>query len=256
MDNMPLVSVIMNCYNGEKFLRDAIDSVYNQTYENWEIIFWDNNSSDGSAKIAAEYDDKLKYYRSEVTTTLYEARNKSIDKCQGEAIAFLDCDDLWRHDKLDKQVSKYNKGNMFIYGAFELIDQEGGVIYKKLAKLKSGNVTKSLIMKNFISIGSVLVDASILKELKFNSSYNLIGDFDLWIRISLKTKFSFVDGIVEESRQHNSNLSSLLKNDWILEQRKLYKWMYCNLDLSLYIYIFVFVIKSELRSILIRLNKR
>jgi len=61
-NDQQLVSVIMNCHNGEKYLREAIDSVYAQTYKNWEIIFWDNYSTDNSAKIAKSYNDKLKYY--------------------------------------------------------------------------------------------------------------------------------------------------------------------------------------------------
>ena len=59
---MPKVSVIMNCFNGERFLREAIDSIYSQTFTDWEIIFWDNASTDKSASIAKSYDKKLKYF--------------------------------------------------------------------------------------------------------------------------------------------------------------------------------------------------
>ena len=62
MHDTPFVSVIINCYNSEKFLREAIDSVYSQTYKNWEIIFWDNQSTDESAKIAKSYDEKIIYF--------------------------------------------------------------------------------------------------------------------------------------------------------------------------------------------------
>ena len=76
MKNEPLVSIIMNCYNGEEYLRDAIDSVINQTYDNWELIFWDNVSTDKSAEIFKSYKDKrLKYYcASAHTKILYEAK--------------------------------------------------------------------------------------------------------------------------------------------------------------------------------------
>ena len=63
----------MNCFNGERYLREAIDSVYLQTYKNWEIIFWDNASTDKSSRIANSYDKKLKYYRSDKNTKLGEA---------------------------------------------------------------------------------------------------------------------------------------------------------------------------------------
>ena len=80
----PLVSVIMNCYNGDRFLRKAIDSVYCQTYDNWEIIFWDNASTDSSTAIAKSYDKKIKYFKSFETTLLGEARVKATEKAKGD----------------------------------------------------------------------------------------------------------------------------------------------------------------------------
>ena len=96
----PLVSIIMNCYNGEKFLKEAIDSIYAQTYSNWEIIFWDNASTDDSACIAKSYDDRLKYHLAQETTPLGEARDLALKKINGKYISFLDCDDIWLPKKL------------------------------------------------------------------------------------------------------------------------------------------------------------
>ena len=80
----PLVSVIMNCYNGERYLEEAIDSIIDQTYNNWELIFWDNQSTDKSANIFKKYNDKrLKYYYSNKHTLLYEARNFALKKSKG-----------------------------------------------------------------------------------------------------------------------------------------------------------------------------
>ena len=70
--NNPLVSVIMNCYNSDQYLQEAIESIYAQTYSNWEIIFWDNASIDDSAKIAKSYDERIKYYLASETTSLGE----------------------------------------------------------------------------------------------------------------------------------------------------------------------------------------
>ena len=106
MKNEPLVSIIMNCYNGEEYLRDAINSIVNQTYENWEIIFWDNRSTDKSAEIFKSYDDsRLKYYLAPThANILYKARNHAVKKTKGDFIAFLDVDDWWLNDKLEKQI--------------------------------------------------------------------------------------------------------------------------------------------------------
>ena len=103
---LPLVSVVINCYNGEKYLNEAINSIYSQTYTNWEIIFWDNVSTDNSAAIAKFYDHKLKYYCSDIYTPLSQARFQAVKKANGEYLAFLDCDDIWNADKLEKQVKQ------------------------------------------------------------------------------------------------------------------------------------------------------
>ena len=91
----PLVSVIMNCYNSDRYLREAIDSVFAQSYQNWEIIFFDNASTDQSAEIAKSYGPKLRYFRGESTVLLGAARNRAFEKAAGQYFAFLDCDDIW-----------------------------------------------------------------------------------------------------------------------------------------------------------------
>jgi glycosyltransferase involved in cell wall biosynthesis len=95
----------MNCYNGASFLREAVDSVLAQTYTQWEIIFWDNQSTDASASIVASYQDpRIRYFRSPEHTTLSEARNLAAQKSGGEWLAFLDCDDWWHPEKLQWQM--------------------------------------------------------------------------------------------------------------------------------------------------------
>ena len=106
----PLISIIMNCYNGEEFLKHAIKSVLSQTYKNWELIFWDNQSTDNSFKILKKYKDKrIKYFYAKKYTTLYEARNLAIKKSKGEFIAFLDVDDLWLKNKLEFQIAHFKE---------------------------------------------------------------------------------------------------------------------------------------------------
>ena len=101
----PLVSVIVNCFNGEQYLHKALSSILSQTYKNWEIIFWDNQSSDNSKKIFSEFKDKrFKYYFSKEHTSLYKARNEAIKISNGDIIAFLDTDDWWDKNKLELQL--------------------------------------------------------------------------------------------------------------------------------------------------------
>ena len=117
-EKQKLVSIILNCFNGEKYLKDALETVVNQTYNNWELVFWDNKSNDGSKKILELYNSKkFKYYRSNVHTSLYEARNLAVKECKGEYIAFIDADDYWEKDKLEKQIKLFENKNVgVVYG--------------------------------------------------------------------------------------------------------------------------------------------
>ena len=106
----PLVSVIMNCHNGETYLKESISSLINQTYKNWELIFWDNFSSDSSKEVLMQFSDKrIKYYYTKNFTPLYEARNLAIKKTSGEFISFLDTDDWWSPKRLEKQIELFLK---------------------------------------------------------------------------------------------------------------------------------------------------
>ena len=144
----PLVSVIINCFNGEKYLREALDSVITQTYKNWEIIFWDNQSTDKSAEIFKSYkDSRLKYYcASSHANILYEARNYALQKANGDFIAFLDVDDWWLPNKLEKQIPLFD-------------DPDVGLVYGNLWRL-----FEKKNKKKFMSKGD-LIDENFLKRI-------------------------------------------------------------------------------------------
>ena len=102
----PLISVIINCYNGEKYLREAIDSVINQTYQNWEIIFWDNQSTDSSKQIVTSYkDNRIHYFCAPTHTSLGEARNLAVEKANGEQTG--------GSDKKRKTSGRFHQGTVW-----------------------------------------------------------------------------------------------------------------------------------------------
>ena len=108
-----LISIIVNCYNGEKYLKDTIQSVLNQKYQNWEMIFWDNQSNDNSKKIINKYNDnRIKYFYSNKKLPLYAARNEAIKKSSGELIAFLDTDDWWDEKYLSSKTELFDDANI------------------------------------------------------------------------------------------------------------------------------------------------
>ena len=107
----PKVSIIINCFNGELFLEKCLLSIFRQSYKNWEIIFWDNCSTDNSKNIFFQKikNKKFKYFKAKKFTNLYAARNLAIKKAKGEIIMFVDVDDEWFPNKIKKQVSIFSK---------------------------------------------------------------------------------------------------------------------------------------------------
>ena len=217
----PLISIIMNCYNGEKYLKKSLQSIISQTYKNWELIFFDNKSNDESKKILFSFKDKrIKYFKSDFFVSLYQGRNLAIKKTKGDFIAFLDTDDWWTKDKLSQQVSLFNRNNQikFIYSNLYIYDQKFKI--KKLysqSKLPSGMVTKNLMNKYFVGILTVLIHKSIFYKNKFNNNYNIIGDFDFFIRLSLKYSFHAIQKPLAYYRSHEDNFSKNNASEYISE---------------------------------------
>ncbi len=218
----PLVSIIINCFNGEEFLRKSLESIINQTYTNWEIIFWDNRSTDNSPEIFNSYKDKrFKYFKAEEFTTLYVARNKALLKCEGEFIAFLDVDDWWELEKIKKQIKILEDESVGLVYANSIIHNEQSkkkTIFQK-KKLPSGNVTERILTNYPIGISTVVIRKKILtnNNLTFNSNYSVIGDFDLFTNLSLLTNFIGIDETLSNYRLHESNDSFLNRDTWINE---------------------------------------
>ena len=95
----------MNCHNGEKYLNKSLTSVISQSYKNWELIFWNNKSTDKSEKIFKSFrDPRFKYFKSNYYQKLYKARNSAIKKCKGKYIAFIDTDDWWLKKKFKNKL--------------------------------------------------------------------------------------------------------------------------------------------------------
>ena len=209
----PLVSIIMNCYNGETYLASAIESILLQTYKNYEVIFWDNQSHDNSALIYKSFKDKrLKYYYAKKHTSLYQARNLAIKKSRGKYIAFLDVDDIWLKNKLSSQIEKIkNKKITLIYSNYYILNQVTGL--KKIAykdKLPEGVIYKELLKNYFLGIGTVLIKKEIFlkKIFFFNKRFNIIGDFDFFTRLSKNNYFSCIQRPLSIYRIHKKSFSN------------------------------------------------
>ena len=227
----PLISIIMNCYNGEKYLHKCLNSVLKQTYKNWEIIFWDNQSNDKSAKIFKDYkDDRLKYYCADShIEILYRARNYALKKANGEFIAFLDVDDWWLPEKLEKQIPLFDDPNVgLVYGNVRLFFEKKNKkkIYKK-GNLPTGKILNELLNDYVIGSPTYVIRKKSLENLEycFNDDFHIIGDFDINIRLAAKWKVQCVQSAVAFARIHGKNLSLLHSEKGIHELKAWFKLM-------------------------------
>ena len=203
----------MNCYNGEKYLNESISSLLSQNYKNWELIFWDNCSNDQSKKIFLKLKDKrLKYFKNKKFKNLYDSRNLAIKKAKGKFVCFLDTDDFWKKNKLSKQVRlfKKDKNLKFVYSNFFQLTQNTKKfkIFKNYT-LPEGNISQKIIDDYCIGVLTVMIERKIFDKYSFNKKFNIIGDFDLFFRLSKKLNIKCVQEPLAYYRIHDENYSRL-----------------------------------------------
>lgn len=210
---MEKISVIVNCHNGQKYLHNCISSILNQKYSNFEIIFFDNSSSDNSKTIINNFRDKrIKYYYSPKKLPLYKARNKAVKLAKGEIISFLDVDDWWDEKYLSSRKKFFSdKYYDFFYTNVYLFYEKNKK--KKIYinyKLVSGRIYNFLAKNYCIIISGLMIRKKIFKkEGYFNNKFNIIGDFDFTMRISQKYNGHASNKPLAFYRLHNENFSRL-----------------------------------------------
>ena len=230
-EEKPLVSVIMNCHNGEKYLEQSVKSIIAQTYNNWELIFWDNQSTDNSKNIIYKFsDNRIKYFKSTSFKKLYESRNLAIQKAKGKLVFFLDTDDMWMQDKIEKQVNflEKNKDFQIVYSNYYILDdfnKKKSIMIKN--KLSSGIIFNDLLKNYTVGIITVCLNRDIFKNYSFDNNFDIIGDFDLILRLSETKKIGYIHDALSIYRLHDSNLS---KKKIDLHAKEIQGWIEYNKD--------------------------
>ena len=195
-----LVSVIIPTCNRKKFLRKALDSVLNQTYDNFEIIVIDDCSCDDTKGMVLSYKDRrIKYFQN--TSKLYaaESRNIGIERSNGDFIAFLDDDDEWLPDKLTMQMPLFRKNSKvgIVYSSISLFFSDYNLSYNTKPE-KRGMIFKDLLIKNYIGgTVSVVVRKEVFSNVfdgkYFDPNFKAREEYDLWVRISKKWEVDYID---------------------------------------------------------------
>lgn len=247
----PLISILVPVYNHEKFIGDTINSVINQTYQNWEMLIVDDCSIDGSWDIIQEYakkDNRIKAFRNEFNKGLILNWKFLIDNSKGECIAFLEGDDLFHKDNLKKKTEifeKYPEVEM-VYCNFKVISENGEILIEDNFKKNKIRLyqNEKILPEDFIfarnaplsSYSQVMIKRDIVsvsgypRSLDLKEKIFLPSDWDFNFRISTKNKIYALDEILLRYRKHlNNNSSNTIKVsaqiEMILDE---YESNFCN----------------------------
>jgi glycosyltransferase involved in cell wall biosynthesis len=185
-----LVSIIIPCFNSEKFIVETIQSVQNQTYPNWEIILIDDCSSDATVAIILEMiekDDRIQLFQFEKNSGTGVARNKGLSIAKGRYISFLDADDLWKPEKLQKQIDFVTENNVpFTFSFYDCIDEEGKPLNKRVEAPLNLSY-RQLFFCNYIGNLTGIYDVDYFGKIPI-SAIRKRQDWMLWLTVLKKIK--------------------------------------------------------------------
>lgn len=266
----PLVSVILPVHNGEKFLLQALLSVQNQTYENWELIIINDGSTDNTGKIIDAF--LLTESRVRVLTRqksgIVKSLNFGIANANGELIARIDSDDIWLQGKLQYQIDHFEKNkNLYLFGASViLIDEIGQPLsiqkgFNNRKYFSHNEIKRSLLRNNLFCHSSVMFRKELINEIGlYNENFRNSEDYEFWIRAASKVECEITDKIFVHYRIWPQTVSQKRREEQILfSLRARLKGFFSMGNLFLnFLYLLKFLVTSTMflcRKKIIRLTK-
>ncbi len=220
-----LVSIIMPNYNGAKYIRETVESVLSQTYTNWEILLVDDCSTDNSLEIVESYNDaRIRIFKNETNRGGAASRNRALREAKGKWIAFLDGDDVWLPEKLEKQIKFMNKnGYGFSYSAYEEMDESSRLLGRVITGPKKVNKRK---MFNYDWLGclTVMYDQDLVGLIQIEEDIKKRNDYAIWLKVCQKTTCYYYPEVLARYRRRKGSVShvgkwKLLKSQYYLFRR-------------------------------------
>lgn len=224
----PKVSICVPTYNRKKYLKETLESIFAQTYKDYEIIVVDDGSTDGTEEMIKKLGASINYHWQENGGDA-AARNKLIQLSRGKYISFIDSDDLLFPDAIERLVKAVESEaeDVIAYGSYVRIDQDGNVYGKCKRKLYSGNITKYLFQTIIVhSCGSIFPGKILKDSAFFDTSLNVCSDYDLWLSLSIQYKFVALPNPTFKRRRHCDNLSVVSFQNCLTEFKVLERFYY------------------------------
>jgi glycosyltransferase involved in cell wall biosynthesis len=219
-----MISVVMPVYNGQKFLKQSIDSILNQTYENFELIIVNDGSTDNSEKIINSYSDpRIKYYKKE-NNGVASARTYAIKYAKGDFIVYQDDDDISIPNRFARLLKKFDNQEIgFVHSDMLLIDENNYPV----GYWQSQQIDNSMLLRHFLIIGtpfnnaSIMIRKNIISSYQYNNSLKIGEDTDIVSQISLNNKSTHIAEPLLLYRRHANNSSKTVDHEsYALHVRK------------------------------------
>lgn len=218
---MPEVSVIIPTYNSSHYVTEAIDSVLRQTFRDFEIIVIDDGSTDDTQSLMSRYGSPVRYIR-QANGGVSHARNRGIEESRGRYVAFLDADDTWLPNKLEKQMDAISKQPYFkaCYSAFMNVSCDLTPVGVNRGMRRNIALEDLLLRGNVVgSICTLISERTLFDSIGgFDAALSQCADWDMWVRMAAETDFLYIDEPLVTYRQHDSNMS---RNAPLLERDSL-----------------------------------
>lgn len=210
--SQPLISVVVPTYNRSRLLREAVDSVRGQTYEEWELVVVDDGSTDDTAAVLAGLDDpRLRVVRLDHTGNAAGVRNAGLAAARGDYVAFLDDDDLWMRPKLAIQLAGLQQsGCRWGYSAFDRIDEHGRILIDPRVvpwRPHRGWILEQLLrIEAIVPLPTVMAERSLLEEAGgFDETFWFCEDYELWFRLAARAAVHVEETRLARVRVHARN---------------------------------------------------
>ena len=227
----PCVSILVPTYNRRELLVEALDSIAHQSCDDYEVIVIDDGSTDDTAQLFDPPRPQTRYLCEPHNAGPAAARNLGLNEASGRYVTFLDSDDLWRPDFLQRFLSffKANPQLMIAYCRMDNVDQNGNATTGNQRRCYTGKITESLFCSTFIHTPSVMARREILTEADgFDTSLPVVEDYNLWLRLSLKHDFGFIDEALSLRRRHGGSLSRHHRCRNLTVRAKMLEGFYAN----------------------------
>jgi glycosyltransferase involved in cell wall biosynthesis len=209
----PLVSVIIPCYNAARYVAEAVASALAQTYQPLEVILINDGSTDDTEEVLLPYVGKIRYFY-QPNRGLSATRNRAIALARGELIAFLDADDVWLPEKLERQVDRLTQNPRagLVHANFLKLYADTGIrAPRKPPDITDGRCYTRLVLGNILLVSSVVLRRECLDRVGVfdeNIPRRTCEDYDLWLRIARYFEFAYIPEALMLYRRHAGNMSN------------------------------------------------